>query len=77
MNQLPINDPQLMRPINRLLQAGIKVIELKTNFRRPVIVVDRPFKAWEANAVEITETRNGVHRQVHMTIWRGAHVIWR
>ncbi|WP_350312389.1 hypothetical protein OHJ28_13630 [Dickeya fangzhongdai] len=46
-------------------------------FRRPIIEVDRPFAAWEPTAVEITETKNGVQRIVKMTIWRGAHIIWR
>ncbi|HDM8444279.1 TPA: hypothetical protein P0O12_004295 [Yersinia enterocolitica] len=77
MCQLPINNPALMKPINRLLRAGIKVVELKTHLRRPIIEVDRPFKAWEQDAVEITETRNGVRSLVKMTLWRGAHIIWR
>lgn len=77
MCQLPINNPALMKPINRLLRAGIKVVELNTRLRRPIIEVDRPFKAWEQDAVEITETRNGVRSLVKMTLWRGAHIIWR
>ena len=77
MCQLPINNPALMKPINRLLRAGIKVVEFNARSRRPIIEVDRPFKAWEQGAVEITETRNGVRSLVKMTIWRGAHIIWR
>lgn len=77
MCQLPINNPELMRPINRLMRAGIKIVEFNTRFRRPIIEVDRPFKAWERGAAEITETRNGVQSVVKMTIWRGAHIIWR
>lgn len=77
MCQLPINNPSLMKSINRLLRAGIKVVELNTDLRRPIIEVDRPFKAWEQGAVEITETRNGVRSLVKMTVWRRAHIIWR
>ncbi|WP_145507575.1 hypothetical protein [Yersinia hibernica] len=77
MCQLPINNPASMRLINRLLRAGIKVVEFNARLRRPIIEVDRPFKAWEQGAVEITETRNGVRSLVKMTIWRGAHIIWR
>ncbi|AMO79746.1 hypothetical protein [Obesumbacterium proteus] len=77
MCQLPINNPELMRPINGLMRAGIKIVEFNTRFRRPIIEVDRPFKAWERGAAEITETRNGVQSVVKMTIWRGAHIIWR
>ncbi|EOA2949969.1 hypothetical protein ACHZG5_000430 [Yersinia enterocolitica] len=77
MCQLPINNPTSMRLINRLLRAGIKVVEFNSRLRRPIIEVDRPFKTWEQGAVEITETRNGVRSLVKMTIWRGAHIIWR
>lgn len=77
MCNLPINNPELMKPINRLLRAGINVVDYRATFRRPIIEVDRPFAAWEPKAVEITETKNGVQRIVKMTIWRGAHIIWR
>lgn len=77
MRQLPINNPVSMRLINRLLRAGIKVVEFNASSRRPIIEVDRPFKEWEQGAVEITETRNGVRSLVKMTLWRGAHIIWR
>lgn len=77
MCQLPINNPKLMRPLNRLKRSGINVVEFNAKFRRPVIVVDRPFAAWVNGAVDITETRNGVQRNVKMTVWRGMHVIWR
>ncbi|MBG6243449.1 MAG: hypothetical protein EKE20_17360 [Candidatus Symbiopectobacterium sp. Dall1.0] len=77
MCQLPINNPELMKPINRLMRSGINVVEYHAKFRRPVIVVDRPFIAWERSAVDITETLNGVQRNVKMTVWRGMHVIWR
>lgn len=77
MCQLPINNPSLMKPINRLLRAGIQVLEFNNRCCRPIIEVDRPFKAWEQGAVEITETRNGVRSLVKMTVWRGTHVIWR
>ncbi|MEI7409256.1 MULTISPECIES: hypothetical protein [Pectobacterium] len=77
MCKLPINNPELMKPINRLIRSGINVVNVNLNFKRPVIEVDRPFKAWEAGAVDITETRNGVQQIVKMTRWRGAHIIWR
>ncbi|MBN3237699.1 hypothetical protein H5A46_10140 [Pectobacterium versatile] len=77
MCKLPINNPELMKPINRLIRSGINVVNVNLNFKRPVIEVDRPFKAWVAGAVDITETRNGVQKVVKMTRWRGAHIIWR
>ncbi len=77
MCQLPINNPLLMKPINRLTRAGINIISVNLNFRRPVIEVDRPFTAWVPGALDITETRKGVRRPVKMTTWRGAHIIWR
>ncbi|GAB7214714.1 hypothetical protein [Dickeya oryzae] len=57
MCNLPINNPELMKPINRLLRAGINVVDYHATFRRPIIEVDRPFAAWEPKAVEITETK--------------------
>ncbi|RNM05836.1 hypothetical protein [Dickeya undicola] len=77
MCNLPINNPELMKPINRLLRAGINVVDYHDKFRRPVIEVDRPFAAWEPKAVEITETKHGVKGIVKMVVWRGAHIIWR
>ncbi|TKI08633.1 hypothetical protein FCN80_00850 [Martelella alba] len=77
MNTMPINSPSLMRPINRLMQRGLKVLNVNTKYKRPVIVVDRPFSAWEKRAVEITEIENGVHRTVKMVHWRDFRVIWR
>lgn len=77
MNTLPINNPVLMGPINRLLRGGLQVIDINTRFRRPIVEVDRPFEAWRGKEVEITERKDGKSSQVKMLIWRGMHVIWR
>ncbi|HBY1559747.1 TPA: hypothetical protein NDT77_004001 [Klebsiella pneumoniae] len=77
MNTLPINNPVLMGPINRLLRGGLQVIDINTRFRRPIVEVDRPFEAWRGREVEITERKDGKSSQVKMLIWRGMHVIWR
>ncbi|EOX0725740.1 hypothetical protein ACO37N_002570 [Klebsiella pneumoniae] len=77
MCRLPINDPQIMAPINRLMRGGLQVLDINTRFRRPIVEVDRPFEAWRGKAVEITERKDGKSSQVKMLIWRGMHVIWR
>ncbi|MFB5082515.1 hypothetical protein, partial [Raoultella sp. C349492] len=71
-----INNPQLMAPINCLMRAGLTVVDFH-DLRRPVIEVERPLKSWEHDAVEITENKDGVKNTVKMTIFRGAHIIWR
>lgn len=77
MSTLPINNPVLMAPINRLMRGGLKVLSVNTQFRRPVVEVDRPFQAWRGKEVEITERKDGKYTQVKMLIWRGMHIIWR
>ncbi|HDK7002980.1 TPA: hypothetical protein ACGPDX_004254 [Klebsiella pneumoniae] len=77
MNTLPINNPVLMGPINRLMRGGLQVLDINTRFRRPIVEVDRPFEAWRGKEVEITERKDGKSSQVKMLIWRGMHVIWR
>lgn len=77
MNSLPINNPVLMGPINRLMRGGLQVLDINTRFRRPIVEVDRPFEAWRGKEVEITERKDGKSSQVKMLIWRGIHVIWR
>lgn len=77
MCRLPINDPQIMAPINRLMRGGLQVLDINTRFRRPIVEVDRPFEAWLGKEVEITERKDGKSSQVKMLIWRGMHVIWR
>lgn len=74
---LPINNPALMQPINRLTRAGLQVLGVNTRFKRPIIEVDRPFLAWEQRAVSITERENGVYRTAKMMVWRNVRVIWR
>lgn len=77
MCNLPINNPVLMAPINRLMRGGLQVLDINTRFRRPIVEVDRPFEAWRGKEVEITERRDGKQTLVKMLIWRGMHVIWR
>ncbi|WP_154948852.1 hypothetical protein [Klebsiella grimontii] len=77
MNTLPINNPVLMAPINRLMRGGLQVLDINTRFRRPIVEVDRPFEAWRGKEVDITERKDGKSSQVKMLIWRGMHVIWR
>lgn len=77
MCRLPINDPKMMAPINRLMRGGLQVLDINTRFRRPIVEVDRPFESWRGKEVEITERKDGKSSQVKMLIWRGMYVIWR
>lgn len=77
MCRLPITNPAIMAPVNRLMRGGLQILSYNEKFRYPIVEVDRPFHAWIGKEVEITERKNGKCSQVKMLMWRGLRIIWR